>query len=60
MYWINKIRYNIARDKRQTRELQAAGWSIIRLWETDILRNPHVSAKVVLRVVQSRQRPRNG
>src|SRR6267142_1733988 len=25
-YWISKIGYNIARDKRQTRELERAGW----------------------------------
>jgi DNA mismatch endonuclease (patch repair protein) len=59
-YWINKIRYNMARDKRQTRELEAAGWSIMRLWETDILRNPLTSAKVVHRLVQNRLRPHEG
>ena len=53
-YWISKIGYNIARDKRQTRELERAGWLVIRLWETDILKDPLPIAKRVWRFVQRR------
>ncbi|MGH2544322.1 MAG: DUF559 domain-containing protein, partial [Ardenticatenaceae bacterium] len=55
-YWVHKIRYNISRDKRQTRELRTAGWTVIRLWETDILRDPIECAMQVLRML--RRRPR--
>jgi DNA mismatch endonuclease (patch repair protein) len=38
-YWTAKIASNVARDRRNTRLLRAAGWTVIRLWETDILRD---------------------
>ena len=37
-YWIKKIERNIARDARQERELARLGWSIARVWESDIMR----------------------
>jgi DNA mismatch endonuclease (patch repair protein) len=38
-YWTAKIAANVARDRRNTRLLRAAGWTVLRLWETDILRD---------------------
>lgn len=38
-YWIAKIHYNRNRDEEQTVALEAAGWTVVRLWETDIIRN---------------------
>jgi DNA mismatch endonuclease (patch repair protein) len=38
-YWIAKIRTNRTRDRRQTALLLAQGWSVIRIWETDVLDN---------------------
>lgn len=35
-YWIEKIRRNVARDHRATEELQASGWKVIRLWESQL------------------------
>lgn len=32
-YWNAKIARNRARDERVTRELQAAGWHVLRVWE---------------------------
>lgn len=34
--WANKIRNNVDRDVRITRELTEAGWSVLRIWESDI------------------------
>lgn len=53
-YWLDKIAYNIARDKRQTRQLEHAGWLVIRIWETDVLRNPGEAAERVQRLVKGR------
>jgi DNA mismatch endonuclease (patch repair protein) len=39
LYWTAKIAANVARDRRNTRALQRAGWTVVRLWETDILRD---------------------
>lgn len=36
-YWIDKIRYNVARDKLLRRRLRAEGWRVFRCWETDVL-----------------------
>src|SRR5436309_1327019 len=55
-YWIQKIRYNIDRDRRQTRELERAGWVVVRLWETDVLRNPRSAARRVKEAVHKRTR----
>jgi DNA mismatch endonuclease (patch repair protein) len=51
-YWIDKIRYNIARDKRQMRQLQRTGWVVLRIWETDVLEDPPAVARRILRVVE--------
>lgn len=43
-YWLAKIARNIERDAENTVELQRQGWCVIRLWETDIQRDPHQAA----------------
>src|SRR5579863_6111635 len=39
-YWLRKIRKNMDRDCRVSAELLADGWSVVRLWESDALRDP--------------------
>lgn len=39
-YWSNKIRRNVARDKAVTKELTDNGWTVIRLWTSDIEKAP--------------------
>ena len=38
-YWIRKIERNAARDRERSRELRAAGWFVLRVWESDIQAN---------------------
>ena len=38
-YWQSKIISNVARDRHQTRVLRAAGWVVLRFWETEIQQN---------------------
>ena len=38
-YWIEKIEENIARDKRNNASLEMLGWTVIRFWEKDVLKN---------------------
>jgi DNA mismatch endonuclease, patch repair protein len=38
-YWVAKITANIERDRRNNRKLRLAGWKVVRLWETDIVRD---------------------
>ena len=53
-YWPAKIARNIERDERNTALLREAGWEVIRLWETDIRRDPVQAADVVRSAVQFR------
>ena len=39
-YWIAKIGANRTRDRRQTNLLRRLGWSVVRVWETDVLASP--------------------
>jgi DNA mismatch endonuclease (patch repair protein) len=39
-YWIAKIERNRCRDRLVTRSLRLLGWRVIRVWESDLQRNP--------------------
>jgi DNA mismatch endonuclease (patch repair protein) len=51
LYWTAKIAANVARDRRNTRLLRAAGWTVVRLWETDVLRDVARAAARVERAI---------
>jgi DNA mismatch endonuclease (patch repair protein) len=53
-YWIAKIKANRGRDRRQTRTLQAAGWTVIRVWESEIRKEAGAVANRILRAVSRR------
>lgn len=57
-YWIAKIRGNILRDRQLRRELEAAGWTVLRFWESDILAGPESVGAQILRVVRRSRRQR--
>jgi DNA mismatch endonuclease, patch repair protein len=38
-FWVAKIRRNVARDQEVTAALSAAGWTVLRCWESDIERD---------------------
>lgn len=38
-FWQAKITGNIERDKRNTAKLQSMGWTVVRLWESEIRNN---------------------
>lgn len=37
-YWVEKIRSNMDRDKKQRAALRRFGWSIVRIWESELKR----------------------
>lgn len=57
-YWLAKIGRNVERDREQTKQLTEQGWLVIRLWETDVLRDPGAAASHVRMIVQARRPPR--
>ena len=36
-FWETKLHRNVARDRRYTKLLRLSGWSVLRLWEHDIV-----------------------
>ena len=46
-YWVAKVQANVARDERQTLALEADGWRVLRLWETEMARDVSAAADVV-------------
>jgi DNA mismatch endonuclease, patch repair protein len=55
-YWIQKIKANRRRDRRASRLLESEGWTVIRLWETDIRHHPDRAARTIEDLVHSSQR----
>ena len=38
-YWREKIERNMRHDRRNARTLRGAGWTVVRIWEHDIMRD---------------------
>jgi len=53
-YWVAKILANRKRDRINTHALSRLGWTVVRLWETDITAYPDAAAQVVLEAVEAR------
>lgn len=53
-YWVSKIQSNMERDTLNTTLLEADGWRVLRLWETDIKRDPQAAAQLIKAVVIKR------
>jgi DNA mismatch endonuclease (patch repair protein) len=35
-FWATRLRQNVERDQRQTLNLEAAGWTVVRAWEHEV------------------------
>jgi DNA mismatch endonuclease (patch repair protein) len=46
-FWIAKFERNHARDRMVEAKLRSAGWSVMRIWGSDIRRAPHAAAQRV-------------
>lgn len=55
-YWIAKIQRNVARDEHVTTVLRADGWTVIRMWESDVRKNVSRAASQVAATVRRRRR----
>jgi DNA mismatch endonuclease (patch repair protein) len=53
-YWIAKIARNRERDREQGAALAAEGWLVVRLWESEVLRDPAAAASRVALAVRAR------
>lgn len=50
-YWVKKIERNMERDRENDKKLLFMGWTVIRFWGNDILKNPKQCVKVIEEVI---------
>lgn len=55
-YWLAKICRNRKRDRHTSALLDAQGWTVLRLWETDIKKDPSAAAAAISATVKARLR----
>jgi len=51
-FWQAKFDANVARDKRNQRDLKKAGWQVIVRWECEIMRDPFTAVEKVLKAIR--------
>jgi DNA mismatch endonuclease Vsr len=51
-YWRMKVQRNQDRDKAVTAQCSNQGWTVVRIWEHDIARNPDLAAKKVISTIK--------
>lgn len=58
-FWAEKLATNVARDQRQTGELEALGWRVVRVWEHAVFEAlEEVVAEVVASLEAEEWRPK--
>ena len=46
-WWVAKITRNMERDEEVNAQLAAAGWTVLRFWESDTLADPNAVARQI-------------
>jgi DNA mismatch endonuclease (patch repair protein) len=57
LFWKTKLRKNIERDIRTSASLEAAGWTVVRIWEHEIKANILVAVERVLKAIGAGENP---
>jgi DNA mismatch endonuclease, patch repair protein len=47
-FWMKKIQTNIDRDKKVNEQLKNDGWTVIRIWEHEIRKEPEKAVKKII------------
>lgn len=50
-WWVAKIQRNMGRDREVNARLEAEGWTVVRLWESEVLENPQKASEKVLQAL---------
>ena len=53
-FWRDKIENNMKRDRRYSRKLRRDGWSVLRLWEHDIEKDPEKCRRKIVAKFRSK------
>jgi DNA mismatch endonuclease, patch repair protein len=48
-FWMKKIQSNVDRDKKVNEQLKNDGWTVIRIWEHEIRKEPEKAVKKIIR-----------
>jgi len=59
-YWVAKITRNAERDKSQSARLKAEGWTVLRYWESDILKETDRIADEIVALVKAARSDKTG
>lgn len=55
-YWAEKIEGNRRRDREVTNKLRAAGWSVIRIWDSELEQCPQEVVRRIERTLSARSK----
>ncbi len=51
-YWIPKIEKNVQRDQINTEKLKNEGWTVLRFWEHEIMKNLNLCLQVIINHIE--------
>lgn len=51
-FWLDKIWKNIIRDKKNYKLLKDNGWTVLRLWGRDVVKNPKKAYSKILKLLE--------
>ena len=54
-FWSEKLRENVLRDSRQTKDLESLGWRVCRVWEHAVFERPEETVARVVAAVSGRK-----
>lgn len=54
-FWAEKLKANVLRDIRQTRELELLGWRVLRVWEHEVFEDPERIVGLAVSATRARQ-----
>jgi DNA mismatch endonuclease (patch repair protein) len=54
-FWEQKIQRNRDRDRKNFRKLRRAGWSVIRIWEHQVKKDPEQCVDRIVRLLKSKE-----
>ena len=57
-FWLAKFRGNVARDRRNRRDLERQGWKVLVVWECEVMRDPMSVLGTLLQCLNAGKRVR--
>ena len=53
--WVSKIHRNIQRDRAAESELAKMGWTVVRIWDAEVRRDPQSAVRRVGNLIELRR-----